>query len=60
MASSPSSVALRLIEQLEQASTLDALSKRIQVLVDTGLRAEQRRPPHRRRVGRRTPIASSA
>lgn len=37
MASSPSSLALRLVEQLEQASTLDALSKRIQVLVDTAL-----------------------
>jgi uncharacterized membrane protein len=37
MASSPPSLALRLIEQLEQASTLDALSKRIQALVDTSL-----------------------
>lgn len=37
MASSPPSVALRLIEQLEQASTLDAPSKRIQALVDTAL-----------------------
>jgi uncharacterized membrane protein len=37
MASSPPSVALRLIEQLEQASTLDALSKRVQAVVDTAL-----------------------
>jgi uncharacterized membrane protein len=37
MASPTPSVALRLLEQLEQASTLDALSKRIQALVDTAL-----------------------
>jgi uncharacterized membrane protein len=37
MASSPPSVVLRLIEQLEQASTLAALSKRIQALLDTAL-----------------------
>jgi uncharacterized membrane protein len=37
MASSPPSVALRLIEQLEQASTLDGLSKRIEGVVNTAL-----------------------
>jgi uncharacterized membrane protein len=37
MGSSQPPVALRLIEQLEQASTLDELSKRIQALVDTVL-----------------------
>lgn len=37
MASSPPSVALRLVEQIERASTLDVLSKRIQALVDTAL-----------------------
>jgi uncharacterized membrane protein len=37
MTSSPSPVALRLLEQLEQTSMLDALSKRIQAVVDCAL-----------------------
>jgi uncharacterized membrane protein len=37
MASSPPPVALRLITQLEQAATLDALSKRIETVVNTAL-----------------------
>lgn len=37
MASSPPFVVFRLIEQLEQAGTLDGLSKRIQAVVDTAL-----------------------